>query len=197
MRHFTPRRSWTPLTDAEWAALAPHLPRTDPSASRTAGRPIADPRARMDAMLYACVTGCPWRELPETDAKPLSIARHFRRLAHAGVWSALLRALTAPDANPILRAMEYWICRLARRAMRLLGMAGIDLARHLGLLTALPMLPWFMPNRDLSQSLLATIDEVLNRLPQQRPPPGLLTLLGKCLQHAGGRPVWSKRLAPP
>ncbi|MFC7539531.1 hypothetical protein ACFQU2_08750 [Siccirubricoccus deserti] len=109
----------------------------------------------------------------------------------------MLRALTAADAASALRAMEYWICRLARRAMRMLGMEGIDLARQLGLLSALPMLPWFMPNRDLSQSLLATIDEVLNRLPRQRPPPGLLTLLGKCLQHAGGRQVWSKRLAPP
>jgi transposase len=197
MRHFTARRPWTPLTDAEWAALAPHLPRAEPAARPGAGRPIADPRVRMDAMLFACVTGCPWRALPETDAKPLSIARQFRRLAHAGVWSRLLRALTAPGAAPVLRAMEYWLCRLARRAMRLLGMAGIDLARGLGLLTALPMLPWFMPNRELSQALHAVTNSILERLPRERPRPGLLTLLGKCLQHAGGRAVWSKRLAPP
>ncbi|WP_261394142.1 transposase [Siccirubricoccus deserti] len=165
-----------------------------PARRRTADR---DPRARMDAMLYACVTGCPWHDLPETDARPLSIARQFRRLAHAGVWSGLLRALAAPGAPAMLRAMEYWICRLARRAMRLLGMAGIGLARGLGLLSALPMLPWFMPNRDLSQALHAFTNAVLDRLPEQRPRPGLLTLLGKCLQHAGGRPVWSKKLAPP
>src|SRR4051794_22566572 len=120
MRHFTPRRPWTPLTDAEWAALAPHLPRADPTARRTAGRPIADRRARMDAMLFACVTDCPWREVPDCEVKPLSMAKQFRRLAHAGVWSGLLRALTATDAPATLRAMEYWICRLARRAMRLL-----------------------------------------------------------------------------
>src|SRR5689334_13725372 len=45
----TPRHPWAPLTEAEWAALAPHLAATgcglrDPGAP---GRPIADPRARL------------------------------------------------------------------------------------------------------------------------------------------------------
>jgi transposase len=196
MRHFTPRRPWTPLTAPEWEALVRFLPGAAEE-GRSAGRPIADYRTRLDAMLFACVTGCPWHALPETGAKPASVARHFRRLAHQGVWSRLLQALAAPGAPPALRAMEYWICRLARRAMRLLGMRGLDLAQRLGLLTALPMLPCYLPNRDLSETLFAFVDTVLSRLPRQRPPPGWLTRIGRLLVIAGGRRVWSKRLAPP
>jgi hypothetical protein len=38
---------------------------------------------------------------------------------------------------------------------------------------------------------------MLARLPAERPPPGLLGRLGRLLLIAGGRPVWTKRFAPP
>src|SRR3954447_13582727 len=48
----TPRHGWFPLTDAEWAALAPHLQATGCGLREAGapGRPIADPRARLDAI---------------------------------------------------------------------------------------------------------------------------------------------------
>ena len=197
-RRFTPRRPWAPLSDAEWQALAPFLVR----AEGAPGRPLlgSDPRGRMDAMLHIAVTDQPWRALPEHYGQGATVARHFRRLAHAGLWSRLLQALAAPDCPPGLRALEYWLCRAARRAMRLLRMAGLDLAQRLGLLSALPMLPWYLPNRDLSEALFRLSEWlVLVRWREQgvRPRPGLLTRLGRLLVAAGGRAVWSKKFAPP
>lgn len=192
MRRFTPRRPWAPLTDEEWDALAFQVLRV-----RGPGRPLADPRARMDAMLHVAVTGKPWRLLPEDYGRPDTASRLFRRWAHAGLWSRLLERCCAPDAPPALRGLEYWLCRAARRAMRILGMAGILLAQRLGLLTALPMVPWMMPDVDLSNSLFRLVDRVLANWWVRRPRPGLLTRIGRLLATAGGRPVWSRRFAPP
>jgi len=192
MRHFTPRREWAPLSDAEWAALAPYVLR-----AVGPGRPLADPRGRMDAILHIAVSGEPWRALPDHFGKSATISRHFRRLAHAGLWSRLLEALADPAAPPALRALEYWLCRAARRAMRLLGMAGLVLARRLGLLTALPMVPWMMPDPDLSESLRRYTCDLMRLWPRYWPRPGLLRLLGRLLATAGGRRTWSRRFAPP
>jgi hypothetical protein len=81
--------------------------------------------------------------------------------------------------------------------MRLLRMGGLVLARRLGLLTALPMLPQYLPNPDLSEALHRFQAKLLNRLFTHPPPPGTLTRLGRLLAYAGGRRVWSKKFAPP
>jgi len=197
MCRFTPRRAWAPLSDAEWAVLAPYLAR----AEGAPGRPLGtDPRRRMEAFLHAVVTDIPWRALPAQYGRGATVARHFRRLAHAGLWSRLLEALCAPRAPAALKAMEYWLCRAARRAMRLLRMAGIVLARRLGLLSALPMLPWMMPDPDLSKALFRYAHRTLRRLhgpPAHWPRPRLLRLIGRCMAIAGGRRVWSRQFAPP
>jgi transposase len=198
MRRFTPRRPWAPLSDAEWEALSPYVAR----ASGGPGRPLRDPRARLDAMLRNTLADRPWRDLSEQGGKPDTLSRLFRRWTHAGLWLRLLDALLAPDAPPALRALEYWLCRLARRAMWTLRRAGqgmAELARinRLGLLTALPMLPWFLPKPDLSETVFRHIDRVLSRLPAERPPPGLLSRLGRVLAIAGGRRLWSRHFATP
>lgn len=192
MPHFTPRRDWAPLSEEEWAALLPHL-----RDAALPGRPLADPRGRMDAILHMAVADLPWRLLPERFGKPDTVSRHFRRLTHAGLWLRLLEALTDRRCPPGLRAIEYWLCRAARRAMRLLQMRGLVLARRLGLYTALPMVPWMMPDPDLSEWLFRRIWRAIADIPRRWPPPGFLRLAGKVLVTAGGRPVWSKRFAPP
>ncbi|MFC7477332.1 transposase, partial [Dankookia sp. GCM10030260] len=51
----TPPQPWAPLTDAEWAALRPVLAEHGCGLSDhpRAGRPMADPRARLDAIFRA------------------------------------------------------------------------------------------------------------------------------------------------
>jgi transposase len=101
MRRFIPRRPWAPLSDAEWAALAPHI-----TCTGGPGRPLRDPRARLDAMLRNTLGDRPWRDLSEGHTKPDTLSRLFRRWTHAGLWLRLLDALAVPDAPAPLRAME-------------------------------------------------------------------------------------------
>lgn len=191
MRHYTPRRPWAPLSDAEWAVLAPFIQRADGAT----GRPLCDARHRLDGMLHNACSDDPWRALPAAYGKPDTVSRCLRRWARAGLMERLLEAVTARDAPAVLRAMEYWLFRLARRVMRILKMAGLRLAQRLGLLTALPMVSWMLPNEPLSKILHVMVDIVLARLHIHHPPRGLLGRLGRCIGIAGGRTVWSRRFA--
>ena len=73
---YTPRRPWAPLSDAEWAALAPFVTRDNGP-----GRPLRDPRGRLDAMLRNTVEGRRWHAVsPEAyGCKPDTLALLFRR----------------------------------------------------------------------------------------------------------------------
>ena len=50
---------------------------------------------------------------------------------------------------------------------------------------------------DLSELLHRVVARVLDRIPEEWPPPGTLATLGRLLAFAGGRRVWSKKFAPP
>lgn len=139
-RH-TPYRAWAPMTDAEWATVAPHLA----AVILGEGRPLQDARQRIDAIFRVAVSGEPWHALPPEYGKPDTVSRHFRRLARAGLWMRLVGACAARDAPRALRRIEYWACRAARRAMRLLGLPAARMAESLGMLTAMPVLRIFMP----------------------------------------------------
>ncbi|MFT8244129.1 transposase [Roseomonas sp. BN140053] len=149
MPHPLPPRPWSPLSDPEWSALLPFvLHRSGP------GRPIRDLRARMDAIFHlATLRGAPWHALPARFGKPDTVSRYFRRLTHAGLWERLLHALADTAPNHPLRAIEAWICRAARRAYRIRGMALLLLARRLGFRSALRAPPWMLPDPDLSETL--------------------------------------------
>lgn len=143
----TPPRPWAPLSDSEWAALAPHLeePRS--------GRRVEDPRARLDAMFWAACHHAPWRLLPEGFGRAETVARHFRRLSDRGLWQRLLRALAARPEGHALRAIEHFIARACRRAAHRLGMEFLRLVRALGLRSALPGPPWLLPDPDFAARL--------------------------------------------
>lgn len=138
------------LTDEQWMVLSIYLPRS------ARGRPC-DQRARMDAIFRVAATEGAWRDLPAAYGKGSSVARHFQRLTHAGLWERLLTALAASPPGSVLREMEGLICRAARRAIRMRGLGLIALARRLDLLRALPGPPWMVADPDLSQ--------IIRRLP--------------------------------
>ena len=131
------------MTDAQWTILSIHLPMP------ARGRPC-DQRARMDAIFRVAATEGAWHELPAAYGKGRSVARHFQRLTHAGVWERLLQALAAAPPGSVLREMEGLICRAARRAIRIRGVGLIALARRLDLLRALPGPPLLVADPDLS-----------------------------------------------
>ena len=190
-RHTPPRR-WAPLSDAEWAVIEPELKRVT-----YRGRPLRDARGRINAMLQIAVTGLPWRAVPRLAGSPDTISRHFRRLAQAGLWTRLVGMARAPDAPKALKRLDYWLCRAARRAMRVLGLAAAQAMERLGALTAMPVLPVYMPRelnlefvRNWQRSIIdATMDTPLAA------PIGLLKRLLSLEKHFQGRP-WHRRYAP-
>jgi hypothetical protein len=82
-----------------------------------------------------------------------------------------------------------------RRARR--GLHEIVRIKRLGLHSALPQYSFALYQPDLSELLHRVIARVLHRMPEELPPPGTLTTLGRLLAFAGGRRVWSKKFAPP
>jgi hypothetical protein len=59
-----------------------------------------------------------------------------------------------------------------------------------------PVLVWWTDSPDAWDSSVRCAP-LLDRLFSHPPPPGTLTRLGRLLAYAGGRRVWSKKLAPP
>jgi len=165
-RRSSPPRPWAPLSDDEWAVLAPFVLR----AAAGPGRPLRDPRARRDAIFWFAARPQrhlpPWHILPPEFGKPDTAARQSRRWAAAGLWSRLLRALADPDrpGAAILRRLESWICRTHRRAWRLLGVPGVTPARRLGFLSALRAPTMFLPDADLSGYVQRRLHPVLRAI---------------------------------
>lgn len=77
------------LTDEQWHAVEPHLPR---START-GRPMADRRLMFEAMLFQLTTGCQWRHLPRGRFGPYqTVFHHFNNWRRLGVFDRLADA---------------------------------------------------------------------------------------------------------
>jgi transposase len=226
-RDYSPERPWEPLSDTEWAVLAPFVFRAaereaeaaDALAATAAaeaaaagvptrrrpGRPVRDPRARLDAVFWMAAhtrpgrAAPPWHALPERFGKPPdTVSRQFRRWARQGLWTKLLEAL-ADDERPgiaILRRLESWICRAYRRAWRLLGVPGMALARRLGSLSALRGPSWLLPDPDSSEYVFRRVNEELSR-GLRAVAPGFLRAAARLTAAAGGRRYIPRSLAPP
>ena len=199
-RRYSPERAWEPLSDAEWAALSPFVFR----AAEAAGRPVRDPRGRLDAIFWLAAhtrpgrAPPPWAALPPGFGKPDTASRQFRRWAKQGLWTRLLEAL-ADDRRPgiaVLRRLESWICRSFRRAWRILGVQGMALARRLGFLSALRGPSWLLPDPDLSEYVFRRVDEELSR-GLRAVPEGFLRAAWRLMGAAGGRRYIPRCLAPP
>ncbi len=202
-RRYSPERVWAPFSDAEWAVLSPFVLR----AAGAAGRPVRDPRARLDAVFWLAANTRPgtapppWATLPSAFGRPDTASRQFRHWAKAGLWTRLLEALTDPErpGGAVLRRLESWICRAYRRAWRILGVPGVALARRLGFLSALRGPSWLLPDPDLSERVFRRVDSVLDRLRRgeaRLAPPGFLRAAQRLLAAAGRRYV-PRCLAPP
>ncbi len=187
----TPPRPWAFLTDAELNLLKPYFTHGG------AGRPMHDLRARLDAIFWAVTHNGPWRDLPAEMGPWDTASRQFRRWAHKGVWTHLLKAASR-RASP-LHPLLHWLCRAFRRAWRILGLEGIRLARRLGLHSALRGPLWMLPDPDLSDQLLPTILARV-RACIGRPARVILPILRAARSFhfvVGGRPWVPRALAPP
>ena len=192
-RRYSPERPWEPLSNDEWAVLAPFLHRAaeaeaerkredeltaaqhpEPSPSLPDAPPAAPSATRARGSTPSSgspPTRCPAAPrlpgppCPTCFGKPDTVSRQFRRWARAGLWTKLLEALADPHRPglTILRHLESWICRTYRRAWRLLGVQGIGLARRLGFLSALRGPSWLLPDPDLSEQVFSKLRAAMLR----------------------------------
>ncbi|MDN5692513.1 IS5 family transposase [Micrococcus endophyticus] len=87
------------LSDAQWALIALMLP------ARTGrqGRPFADARTMVEAIIYRYRCGIPWRDLPEVYGPWQTVWTWHRRMAEEGTWDTVLATLTAAaDAEGLI-----------------------------------------------------------------------------------------------
>jgi transposase len=87
------------LTDAQWAVLAPLLPR-----GKKPGRPPKwSKRQLIDGIRWRVRVGSPWRDVPECYGPWQTVYGLFRRWQRAGVWQRIVTGLqTRADAAGLI-----------------------------------------------------------------------------------------------
>jgi transposase len=81
------------LSDQQWAAIEPHLPRNRPGARRV------DDRRVLSGIIHVLKSGCRWQDCPPVYGPPTTIYNRFHRWSGRGLWQRLFQALVAvtPD----------------------------------------------------------------------------------------------------
>src|SRR5437764_7683351 len=123
-----PRRYDTDLTDKQWALVEPFLPRP-----KRMGRPPADLRAVLDAVLYLVRTGCQWRLLPHDFPPWSTVHTWYRRWRLDGTWESInealrqqVRASAGRDPSPRTSAADSQSVKTTPQG----GEHGFDTARR-------------------------------------------------------------------
>ena len=81
---------FTCMDDKLWGFIQPLLL---PSSSE--GRPRADDRRTIDAILYVLKTGIPWNDLPEEYGDDVTAWRRLKEWEGKGVWKRVMDAMVA------------------------------------------------------------------------------------------------------
>ena len=103
------------LTDEQWAALEPLLPR-----HARQGRRLSDHRLIIDGVFHRVRTGGPWRDLPERFGPYQTVYNRHRRWSADGTWERILEALQAgcdeADGQSWLVAVDSTVVRAHQHA---------------------------------------------------------------------------------
>src|SRR5262249_59285697 len=83
-----PQRYEPALTDDPYALVEPFLPKP-----KRMGRPPADLREVLNAILYLVRTGCQWRLLPKDFPPWSTVHTWYRRWRRDGTWERIHEAL--------------------------------------------------------------------------------------------------------
>ncbi len=82
------------LTDAQWALICDLVPGKQGDSGKTG----KDNRLFVDAVLWLCRTGAPWRDLPGEFGPWYSVYTRFWRWSRRGGWESLFKAMVKdPD----------------------------------------------------------------------------------------------------
>ena len=75
------------LSDKQWEFIKPHIP-----PQPIVGRRRADDRKTINGILYVLITGCRWRDMPQSYGAYQTAWRRLARWSKEGVWSRILAA---------------------------------------------------------------------------------------------------------
>ncbi len=76
------------IDDVKWSRIEPLLP---PRAKE--GRPRADDRSTVNAVLFVLITGSRWMDVPKKYGDDSTANRRLRRWEKLGVWESLMDSL--------------------------------------------------------------------------------------------------------
>ena len=76
------------LSDSEWAAIEPHLPRGRRGARRV------DDRRVISGIVHMLRSGGRWRDCPAVYGPYTTIYNRYNRWSRQGIWEAIFHALT-------------------------------------------------------------------------------------------------------
>lgn len=97
------------LSDEEWVAIEPHLPKKGRGPQRR------DDRTILNGIFYILRTGAPWRDLPSRYGPPTTVYNRYVRWGERGVWRAIFDAL-ATECEDALIFVDSSIVKAHRAA---------------------------------------------------------------------------------
>ena len=80
------------LSEAQWEAIEPLLPRNQPGARRV------DDRRVLSGIIHVLKAGCRWQDCPSVYGPSTTVYNRFNRWAGRGIWRRLFEALV--EAHP-------------------------------------------------------------------------------------------------
>jgi putative transposase len=83
------------LSDTQWAAIEPLLPKNRPGARRV------DDRRVISGIVHVLKVGCRWQDCPAHYGPPTTIYNRFHRWSARGLWQRLFRTLVTASPDDI------------------------------------------------------------------------------------------------
>jgi transposase len=113
------------LTDFEWRVIQPLLP------NKPRGVPRVDDRRVLNGIFWVLRSGSPWRDLPSRYGPPTTCYNRFRRWTKAGIWDALMDAITDAHGGKV-RMIDGTSVRVHHSAATLKKATRIDVLDEVG-----------------------------------------------------------------
>ena len=98
------------LSDTQWAAIEPHLPKNQPGARRV------DDRRVISGIIHVLKTGCRWCDCPQGYGPSTTVYNRFNRWSRRRFWLGLLEALATSGAVTRSTAIDSTYVKAQRSA---------------------------------------------------------------------------------
>ncbi len=134
------------LSDAAWAALAPHLPYGKP------GKPRVDDRRVISGILHVLKVGCRWRDVPVEYGPAKTIYNRYHRWSQRRIWHHIFEKMAALGPVPDELSIDSTYVKAHRSAQGSKGGRGHKRLAHRAVEEQAKFIAWPMIAADRSPS---------------------------------------------